>query len=77
MIAFKKEDPVLKRSNKILTGVENRLRDHLAAGSHVPGIFILNNRMSMRQTAEELATIYGASEPDEYANIITFLPVSY
>ena len=26
MIAFKKEDPVLKRSNKILTGVENRLR---------------------------------------------------
>ena len=31
----------------------------------------------MRQTAEELATIYGASEPDEYANIITFLPVSY
>ena len=25
MIAFKKEDPVLKRSNKILTGVENRL----------------------------------------------------
>jgi len=26
MIAFKKEDPVLKRSNRILTGVENRLR---------------------------------------------------
>ena len=25
MIAFKKEDPVLTRSNKILTGVENRL----------------------------------------------------
>ena len=25
MIAFKKEDPVLKRSNRILTGVENRL----------------------------------------------------
>ena len=53
------------------------LRDHLDAGSHVSGIFILNNRMSMRQTAEELATIYGASEPDEYADIITFLPVSY
>jgi len=28
MIAFKKEDPVLKRSNKILTGVENRLSVH-------------------------------------------------
>ena len=27
MIAFKKEDPVLKRSNKILTGVENRLSE--------------------------------------------------
>ena len=52
------------------------LRDHLAAGRHVPTIFILNDGMSIGQTAEELALISVAVQPDEYADTIRFLPIS-
>jgi hypothetical protein len=52
------------------------LRDHLAAGRHVPGIFILNPHMTMGETADELALIWGAAEPEEYADQLRFLPVS-
>ena len=52
------------------------LRDHLAAGRHVPTIFILNDGMSIGQTAEELALISAAVQPDEYADMIRFLPIS-
>jgi hypothetical protein len=52
------------------------LRDHLAAGRHVPGIFILNPKMTMGQTAEELAVIWGASEPEEHLDLVHFLPIT-
>ena len=53
------------------------LREHLAEGRHVPGIFILNDNMSMGQTAEELAIIHGAAAPDEYTDMIIFLPIPW
>ena len=53
------------------------LRDHLAAGRHVPGIFELNPDMTVGQTVEELALIWAASHEDEYLDRIAFLPVSY
>lgn len=52
------------------------LRNHLATGRHVPTIFILNDGMSIGQTAEELALISVAMQPDEYADMIRFLPIS-
>ena len=52
------------------------LRNHLAAGRHVPGIFILNPNLTMGQTADELALIWGAATPDEYADQLKYLPVS-
>ncbi|MBC8449542.1 MAG: DUF5615 family PIN-like protein [Chloroflexi bacterium] len=52
------------------------LRDHLLAGRHVPGIFILHNKMSLGETVDELALIWLATEPDEYTDLISFLPVS-
>ena len=52
------------------------LRDHLLAGRHVPGIFILHNKMSLRETVDELALIWLATEPDEYTDLIGYLPVS-
>ena len=52
------------------------LRDHLAAGHHVPTIFILNDEMSIGQTAEELVLISVAAQLDEYADMIRFLPIS-
>jgi hypothetical protein len=52
------------------------LQNHLAAGRHVPTIFILNDGMSIGQTAEELALISVAAQSDEYADMIRFLPIS-
>lgn len=41
------------------------LREHLAGGGHVPGIFILNPEMTMGEIVDELVLIWGASEPHE------------
>lgn len=58
------------------TSMPAHLREHLAAGRQVPGIFVLNPNIALAETVEELALIWGASEPDEYADQINFLPVS-
>jgi hypothetical protein len=58
------------------TSMPVHLRDHLAAGRHVPGIFVLSRKMSMGEIIEELALIWEATYPDEYADLINFLPVS-
>ncbi|MCG3139479.1 MAG: hypothetical protein HDKAJFGB_00354 [Anaerolineae bacterium] len=52
------------------------LQDHLAQGQHIPGIFILNAKMSVGETIEELLLIWGASHEQEYRDNIWFLPVS-
>jgi hypothetical protein len=49
------------------------LKAHLAAGRHVPGIFILNSNMSIGQTARALALTSIAASPDEYADQLTYL----
>jgi len=53
------------------------LRDHLAAGRHVPGIFTLNDNMSLTETIETLILIWGAGKPDEYADRINYLPIRF
>ena len=52
------------------------LSDHLDAGQHVPGIFILHPSMSIGDTVDELALIYGASESDEYRDLLIYLPIT-
>jgi hypothetical protein len=52
------------------------LQDHLAQGRHIPGLLVLNPKMSVGETIEELALIWGASEDEEYLDRISFLPVS-
>ena len=53
----------------------SHLRDHLAAEHHVCGIFTLNPNMSVGATIEQLALIWGTSEPDEYADQTNYLPL--
>jgi hypothetical protein len=53
------------------------LGDHLAAGHHVPGIFVLNPNMTMGATIDELRLIWGASEPEEYRDLLLYLPLTY
>lgn len=52
------------------------LRDHLAAGDHVPGIFVLNANMSLGETIEALALIWEVAEAETYFDQIRFLPIS-
>ena len=49
------------------------LRDHLAAGRHVPGIFLLPRRFSLGEIGQRLALIWGASEAEEYRDQIVYL----
>src|SRR5579864_5321911 len=44
------------------------LRDHLIAGRHVPGFFIMDESLTIGETVERLAAIWGASEAEEYTD---------
>jgi hypothetical protein len=52
------------------------LQDHLAAGRHIPGIFVLNPNMTMGETIDELILIWAASDSDEYVDQLRYLLVS-
>ncbi len=55
------------------TSMPVHLRAHLSASHHVPGIFILNPKMSFAKTVDELALLWGASDIEEYSDKINFL----
>ncbi len=52
------------------------LREHLAAGRHIPGIFILSPSSRVGETIIELALIWATAEPDEYLDQLKYLPVN-
>ena len=51
------------------------LADHVAAGRHVPGIFMINLKVSMGLIIEHLILIAGASDEDEFLDQIVFIPL--
>ena len=51
------------------------LENHLSAEKHVPGISTLSAGMTLRATADELALIWRAAEPEEFADQIHYLPL--
>jgi hypothetical protein len=55
--------------------IPDHLRDHLAAGRHVPGIFLLRRRCSLGQLIQDLLLIWSVSEPNEYRDRIEYLPL--
>ncbi len=52
------------------------LAAHLAQGYHVPGILILNERMSIGEAIEELLLIAEEGIPSAYQDRITYLQVT-
>jgi len=52
------------------------LKDHLATGRHMNGIFTLSESMSTAETVEELIVIAAASDSREYCDLISYLPIS-
>jgi hypothetical protein len=55
------------------TSMPVHLRDHIAAGRHVPGIFIINSKMTIGQTDDALALIWLEDQPENYTDLIIFL----
>src|SRR5262249_32670542 len=67
-------DFILVTNNR--RSMPRHLADHLAEGRHVPGIFILNPELSLGETIEELILIAEATFADEYADHISYLPLT-
>jgi hypothetical protein len=51
------------------------LTEHLAQGRHIPGILVLNDKMSINETLEELLLIWAVSTANEYADKMLYLPL--
>lgn len=51
------------------------LKDHLTQGRHIPGILIMNDKMSVSETIEELLLIWAASAENEYTDKMVYLPL--
>ena len=51
------------------------LKNHLRAGGHIPGIFVLNPNLSMGEIAYELALIAGIAEAVEFTDQLRYLPI--
>ena len=51
------------------------LRDHLAAGRHIPGILVAPFPLDIGELIKELILIWGARLPNEYQDQIVYLPL--
>lgn len=51
------------------------LREHLAIGRHIPGIFTLRPGASFKQIIEDLLLIWEAAYLDEYKDQIVHIPL--
>ena len=63
---------LITRNRRTIPG---HLREHLAAGHHVPGIFLLRRRFALGHLIEDLLLIWRASKPGEYQDRIEYLPL--
>lgn len=75
LIWCEEQDFVLVTNNR--TSMPLHLAEHLAQNCrHVPGIFILNLKMSIGETIDELILIAATSEDDDYQDNIRYLPIT-
>lgn len=52
------------------------LQEHLAAGHHVPGIFVIPPQMTMGSLIDQLLLVWGAAEIEEYRDLLLYLPLT-
>ncbi len=63
---------LVTNNRKTMAGELNR---HVAQGGHVPGIFMVDPGANVRELAEDLSLIEGASFPNEFQDQIRYLPL--
>lgn len=49
--------------------------DRVVAKQLMPGVFVLNDRIAVRQAIDELLLIEACSEQEEWANLVVYLPL--
>ena len=52
------------------------LQDHLAIGHHVPGIFVVPPQLALGTIIDQLLLVWGASEAEEYHDLLLYLPLT-
>jgi len=70
---IEKHDCLLVTRNR--ASMPKHLRDHLAAGRHIPGVLICPTSLNDWQIADEMQLVWQAMRPDEYADQMVYLPV--
>ena len=68
-----RESYILISSNR--KTMPNHLRDHLKSGGHIPGIFLLRQKATLRDIIEDLLLVWEAGTPQEYQDKITYIPL--
>jgi hypothetical protein len=66
-------DTILLTNNRHT--MPGHLADHVAAGRHVPGVFLVHPQLDMKVLAHSLEYIAGASLPNEYRDQILYPPL--
>lgn len=66
-------DAILVTNNR--SSMPAHLLDHLAAGRHVPGVFLVQANLDAQLLANSLTYIAGASLPNEYQDQILYPPL--
>lgn len=51
------------------------LAEHLEKNNHIPGIFVLRPKASVREIIEDLIIIFQVGEPQDYQDCITHIPL--
>lgn len=49
--------------------------ERVLAAQPMPGVFVLSDRLALRQAIDELLLLDGSSEQDEWADLVVFLPL--
>lgn len=49
--------------------------ERVSAGLAMPGVFVLNDRLSLRQAIDELLFLDECGEQDEWRNLVVYLPL--
>ncbi len=52
------------------------LKDHFSAGHQTPGILILKPSITLGQLITELLAIWRADQPEQFHNLLVYLPLS-
>jgi len=70
---IEENDCLLVTNNR--ASMPGHLRDHLAAGKHIPGILVVPFPLDIGALVKELILIWGASLRGEYQDQIVYLPL--